>query len=128
MSEAWMDGWNHGAALWAAAMARACWQGSVGFALVWVAGRVFPRLPPAARCWLWRLAFLKLLAALLWARPIDLPVWHRAAAERWFDQVPLLKPVLLPAGDPALAASRTAAPPISLPELLALLWLIGVGV
>src|SRR5262249_22048422 len=29
MSEAWIAAWNHAVALWAAAMARACWQGSI---------------------------------------------------------------------------------------------------
>src|SRR4051794_23756575 len=127
MSEASNVAWNHAGTLWAAAMTRACWQGSIALVLVWAASRLFPRLSPAARCWLWRLAFLKLLAALLWARPVDLPVWHLPAATRWFNEAPLRKPLPPPGGDPAPAAVPAIAPPISPAGLLGLLWLLGVG-
>jgi beta-lactamase regulating signal transducer with metallopeptidase domain len=122
-----MDGAGHAAALWTAAMARACGQGSLIIALVWAAGRLVPRLSPAARCWLWRLAFLKLLAALVWARAIDLPVWPGKPGAGWLDPLPLLGPGLLPDGERVLVTAAEA-PVISLPELLAMLWLLGVGV
>lgn len=127
MSEAWIAAWNHTATFWAAAMARACWQGSAALALAWIAIRVFPRLPPAVRCWLWRLAFLKLLAALVWARPVDLPLWHLPAAKQWLSEAALPARPPLPGGDPAPAAVRSAALPISPAGVLALLWLLGVG-
>jgi hypothetical protein len=74
MSDALSASLNHGAALWASAMARACWQGGIALALAWAVCRAWPVLPPRARCWLWRLAYLKLLVALLWATPVDLPL------------------------------------------------------
>ena len=60
--------------LWATAMARACWQGALLILAVGIASRLFPRLPAAARCWLWWLACLKLLVGLAWITPPALPV------------------------------------------------------
>src|SRR5437879_13402609 len=62
------------AAGWAGAIGRACWQGGVAIAMVWALCRLIPRLPGRIQCWLWRLAYLKLLVALLWAVPLELPV------------------------------------------------------
>ena len=62
------------AAGWAGAIGRACWQGGVAIAIVWALCRLIPRLPGRIQCWLWRLAYLKLLVALLWAVPLELPV------------------------------------------------------
>jgi beta-lactamase regulating signal transducer with metallopeptidase domain len=63
---------------WAPVMAlrlgSASCQGGVALALVGGACRAFPALPPRVRCWLWRLAYLKLLAALLWSTPVALPL------------------------------------------------------
>jgi beta-lactamase regulating signal transducer with metallopeptidase domain len=52
---------------------RAAWQGGLALALAWLLTRT-GRLAPAAQCWLWRLALLKLLIAAFWATPLDLPV------------------------------------------------------
>lgn len=70
----WVDMLNAAADTWMNAMFRACWQGSIALALVWAITRLFPKLPPSICCWLWRLAYLKLLVSLIWATPIDLPV------------------------------------------------------
>jgi bla regulator protein BlaR1 len=59
---------------WLAAMIRASWQGGIALGLVWAVCRCLPRLPPRYRCWLWRLALLKLLVAALVATTIDLAV------------------------------------------------------
>jgi beta-lactamase regulating signal transducer with metallopeptidase domain len=63
------------AAAWLAALWRACWQGGLALLLVWAVCRVFHRLPARAKSWLWRLAYMKLLVAFLWAAPIDLPLF-----------------------------------------------------
>src|SRR5207244_5495734 len=65
---------NAGAAVAAGHLWRACWQGGTVIALVWGACWSFPRWSPGVRCWLWRLAYLKLLAALLWVAPVELPL------------------------------------------------------
>ncbi len=70
----WNESLNDFAALWLATLARACWQGGLALGLVWAACRLLPRLPAWGRCWLWRLACLKLLVALLWLPSLDLPL------------------------------------------------------
>src|SRR5262249_50375421 len=73
--QGWID-------LWASGMFRACWQGALLIAAVGMAGRILPRLPAAARCWLWWLACLKLLVALAWAAPLALPVLPAPEVDR----------------------------------------------
>jgi WD40 repeat protein len=51
-------------------MVRASWQGGLVLLLVWLAGRARPSLPAGARCWLWRLAYLKLLLAFFGPLPV----------------------------------------------------------
>ena len=70
----WNDSVNNFAALWLETLIRACWQGGLALALVWAVCRLLPRLPAWGQCWLWRLACLKLLAALLWLPTVDLPL------------------------------------------------------
>lgn len=70
----WIAMVNDWSGLWWSAVVRAGWQGGVALALAWAACALLPRLPAAARCWLWRLAFLKLLVAFVWATPVDLPL------------------------------------------------------
>src|SRR5207249_1041428 len=41
--------------------------------LVWLLDRLLPRLSPDTRCWLWRLACLKLLLVLAWFAPAQSP-------------------------------------------------------
>jgi beta-lactamase regulating signal transducer with metallopeptidase domain len=128
MSEAWIAVWNHGADVWAAAMVRAGGQGSMVLTLAWAAGRVFPRLSPTARCWLWRLAFVKLLVLAGGFRPIDLPLWHRAVTEHLLRGTPFLKPVLFPVKEPVLIAEGAGMTVLSSAAVLVLLWLLGVAV
>ena len=59
---------------WSVGLFRAALQGGAAILLVWAALRVLPRVPPRICCWLWRLAYLKLLIAACWATPIDLPL------------------------------------------------------
>ncbi|HEY0333041.1 MAG TPA: M56 family metallopeptidase [Stenotrophomonas sp.] len=58
-------------------------------ALVWLLCRFVHRLGPSARCWLWWLVSLQLLAGLVWPTPVSLP--------------------LLPAQDPARALIEAPA-------------------
>jgi beta-lactamase regulating signal transducer with metallopeptidase domain len=60
--------------MWTGAMARASWQGGLAVIGVWAFLRLAPRIPARIQCWLWRLAFLKLLISLLWATPVDIPI------------------------------------------------------
>ena len=53
---------------------RATWQGAVAIGLVWVIARWCTFVSPRIVCWLWRLACLKLLVALVWGAPIGIPL------------------------------------------------------
>jgi len=59
-------------ASWAASLWRATWQGGLALLLVWMICRAWPAVPPRLRVWLWRLAYLKLLVAWLWAGAVTL--------------------------------------------------------
>lgn len=65
MNSEWIVTINHWSSVWAEGTWRACMQGSLAILIVWAACRLFPRLPTQVRCWLWRLAYAKLLIALL---------------------------------------------------------------
>src|SRR5688500_19750313 len=71
---AWIDELNAISATWLDLFVRASWQGGIALAAVWVISRFVPRIPAGHRPWLWRLAFLRLLAALVWFSPVLLPV------------------------------------------------------
>ncbi|MFP3942012.1 MAG: hypothetical protein ACLF0P_17085, partial [Thermoanaerobaculia bacterium] len=53
---------------------RASLAGAVFAGAVWALGRFCPRLPASARSALWWAASLKLLLALAWAAPVELPL------------------------------------------------------
>ncbi len=63
---------NDAVAAWVPGIVRSCWQGGLALGAVWIACRCMTRIPPAVQCWLWRLAFLKLLVAFAWASPFEL--------------------------------------------------------
>ena len=130
---------------WAAVLWRACWQGALVLLLVWGICRVWPAIPAGMQCWLWRLAWAKLLLALLWAGAVPLAILpeHRPA--------PGMHPVVTYYSPPSHAktsamyhptpanesetihaAEGRAAPHDRLPSLqpcawLLLLWLAGIG-
>jgi beta-lactamase regulating signal transducer with metallopeptidase domain len=61
---------------------RASWQGGAVIALVWVLCRMGSHWSPRVRCWLWRVAYLKLLTTLVWTAPVELPVLPAEAVPR----------------------------------------------
>lgn len=133
-------GLNLFASGWAGAVGRACWQGGLAILLVWGLCRLLPRLSGRVQCWLWRLAYLKLLVALLWGTPLCLALLP-----------PPSKPRLPPASlqDPASDVRGQTAPSAAEPTMrdgaeaslltpprarrldatggLLLLWLLGVA-
>lgn len=56
---------------WTKAIWPAFWQGGLAIAIVLVICRAFRKIPAHIQCWLWRLAFIKLLIAG-WISPIEL--------------------------------------------------------
>jgi WD40 repeat protein/Zn-dependent protease with chaperone function len=74
---------------------RACGQGSLAIGVAWAICLLWPRLSPSLRCWLWRLAYLKLIVSLITPFAIVLP--------------------LLPGVPPPSAMLHTAAVPQPMP-------------
>ena len=132
---AWILQINGLAAAWLESLGRACCQGGAALLAVWIIGRVVPKLAPQAKLWLWRLAYLKLLAAFLWAVPLNLPVLAAKAPSR-LTPAPARQdaqaPVPIhPAAKPARSVERQLpARPRPLPSAAGALlsaWLLGVG-
>ena len=122
---------NGFAEAWLEALVRACWQGGLALGLVWVVCRLFPRISPRAKSWLWRLAYLKLLTAFLLPASIDVPLLpapvvltsQRNPAE------PATPRLVVPNRVVASPVRRESAPPLplSLAGWLLFAWSIGVG-
>jgi len=114
---------------WAEALWRACWQGAVAFALVWLVCRAWPKLPGVGQCWLWRLAYLKLLLGLVRLPAVALPVLPARAPVALPPATPLDASPVLSAG----ARAATTGPTISqavLPTLATItlgVWLVGLA-
>jgi hypothetical protein len=130
MSGGWLAAAEAAAEAWAGAMTRACWQGGLAVAGAWLLARLAPRIPPRIRCWLWRLAYLKFLIALLWATPVEVPLLplETAPAPRWGG--PLAATVAVGAGLPADVPGTSGEPVPRHPSwTLGLfgVWLAGVG-
>jgi beta-lactamase regulating signal transducer with metallopeptidase domain len=126
---------NELAAFWSGSLLRATWQGGLAIAAAWVLVRCRPGVPPRVACWVWRLADLKLIVALLWATPLLLPLLAPATRP---DQLPKtiaapdLPPVLAGGSEPIMdSANEPAATPVfhrlSPACVLLMLWLSGVA-
>ncbi len=63
---------NELSAAWAPLLWKASWQGGVALLLILVITRAVRKVPAHVQCWLWRLAFVKLLIAGLWIIPVEL--------------------------------------------------------
>ena len=70
----WTAAANAVSSVWFDAILRAAWQGAIALAIVWIVSRCVAALPATWKVWLWRLAFLKLLVALVWVTPVSLPL------------------------------------------------------
>ena len=70
---------NELAASWSASILRATWQGALAIMAAGILIRCGPGLPPRVACWVWRMVDLKLVAALLWATPLLLPLLRATA-------------------------------------------------
>ncbi|HEY2838573.1 MAG TPA: M56 family metallopeptidase [Pirellulales bacterium] len=67
-----IDAWLSFAEIWGPNLWRASWQGGVALAVAWAIARWCTFLSPRVVCWVWRLACLKLLVALVWVSPVEL--------------------------------------------------------
>ncbi|HLK58741.1 MAG TPA: M56 family metallopeptidase [Chthonomonadaceae bacterium] len=92
---------------WAAAIGRACWQGGLALLLAGLICRAFPRLSPRLQCWLWRLAYLKLLISLLCITPLNLPLLPPQPSSL-LDSLPEPAPAVVSARPMGLSAAPAA--------------------
>ncbi|MEA4883153.1 MAG: M56 family metallopeptidase [Clostridia bacterium] len=103
---------------WISSMWSAFWQGAVALAVVWTVCRAFPRIPAAARCWLWRLGLAKSLLGLLAIPQIDLALLPRART--------VLARVVSDSFAAALPTRSTLIIRLSRPVMA--LWIVGVAI
>jgi len=120
---------NAASAGWWDALARAAWQGALALALVWIVSRCITAIPAAYKVWLWRLAFIKLLLALVWITPISLAVLPLrqetplSMASSASIEVPL---VVTAQAAPFAGPLAEAAPTLDWRAWLFVLWCLGV--
>ena len=65
--DSWAEAW--GTNLW-----RASWQGAIALGMAWIVARTCTFLSPRVVCWVWRVAYVKVLLALVWVQPLSLAV------------------------------------------------------
>ena len=112
---------------WATALGRACWQSSLVVLAVWLICWLIPTMPAQCQCWLWRLAVLKFVLALLCPSLLDLPLLPTSPAAAVDPQVILALDVpVIPADQVACGRSPMDAFPW-LNATLFSAWVIGVG-
>lgn len=122
------------APVWCGAMRRAAWEGGLAMLVVWALVFAFPKMPARSRCWLWRLAFAKLLVSLVWSAPIKLPVLPPARVVAAV-KAPVVTAPAAPVAQ-ALTAPRAVipAPALAKParpgwaDILMMIWILGVGI
>lgn len=66
--------WNPAVIGWSALIVKSAWEGGLALAIAWLIIKLYPAIHPSIQCWLWRLAYLKLLIVLIWAIPVSLSV------------------------------------------------------
>lgn len=135
-----------------AQVARASLTGGVLAAAVWGLVRLAPRLPAGWRCALWWAVSLKLVLALVWVAPLELPLLLAAGPETGTTLAAtpagpahgasLFETAPAAAGSAEPAATSAGVPPTGAPSpapaagalrafpwrpALALLWLLGVA-
>lgn len=115
---------------WQTAIWRASWQGSIALCVAWIVCQVLRRAPAAVRCWVWRLAYLKMLVALFWADPVQIPLLTAPRVEPPlaspvtsidFSETPGPAPVALPAASPRKITWTRA-------EIFLCVWLLGLAI
>src|SRR5688572_10070962 len=120
----WVANFNAFGEAWLAAMTRAAWQGGLALLVAFAISRFVPGLSARVKCWIWRLAYLKVLVAFLWSQPLELPLLAPAATAIGV-QVSVVEPATEPiVPQPQAAVSPSAS--LNLQSCLLTLWLAGV--
>jgi len=119
---------------WLTAIERACWQGGAALLVAWIICRCWRSMPGRAQCWVWRLAYAKLLLALVWSAPLNL---HLLPA---IQQQPVVTKQVTAAGPQTISfanpdvrpSAPSVIPPaghsIDWPTVLLATWAFGVAI
>jgi beta-lactamase regulating signal transducer with metallopeptidase domain len=112
-------------------------QSTLLVAAVWALCRLLPRLPAAARCWLWWLVALQLVVGVLWASPLALPLLPaEPAAQTMLAPAQALVATAATGAEaiPSAAAQVSSSPAAPVPDpawswplTLSLLWVLGLS-
>lgn len=105
-----------------AGMLRASVQGGIFILLIWIACRMFPRIPASVRCTLWWLATLKLVVTLAWIAPVPVRVLPAAPAPSLLATLPIAGQAGSVDAGLSISSGRTGAS-TSLASAVVVLWL-----
>jgi bla regulator protein BlaR1 len=107
---------------------RASLLGGALLLAVWLALRLMPRLSPAVRCWLWRLASLKLLLLLVVGGSVTIPLLPAGGAGAPAARLPEVSEGVEAGGAGAVVKPpKGDDDPARWPIYLLGLWALGVG-
>ncbi|QDU97041.1 M56 family metallopeptidase [Lignipirellula cremea] len=115
--------------VWGAAMVRASWQAGLLALVVWGVCRILPSIPARFQAWLWRLAVLKFLVAVVWYLPVELPVLPSlpAAAEASVLVSRADSTLSEAPTEPSLGLATTPSHSVPCAAILLIAWVVGVG-
>lgn len=119
---------------WMTAMERACWQGGLALLVAWIICRLWRSMPGRAQCWVWRLAYAKLLLALVWSAPLNLHLLRAIQPQPMAtQQVAVAGPQTVSLAIPEARTSASlvippAGHPIDWQAILLATWALGVAV
>ncbi len=125
--------------IWATAMWRACWQGGLVILAVWLICRLLPAMPARFQCWLWRLAILKFIVALLAPWFLGVPLLPAKRVPEHVGESTMVVPAdevhrealggafSTPAPEQGPMSLPTPKPVSIMPMVLFFAWIIGVG-
>lgn len=119
---------------WMTAIERACWQGGLALLVAWIICRFWRSMPGRAQCWVWRLAYAKLLLALVWSAPLNLHLLPAIRPQPMAtQQVAVAGPQTVSLAIPEARTSASfvippAGHPIDWPTILLDTWALGVAV
>ncbi len=68
--------WNPAAIVWSGLIIKASWEGGLALLIIWSVIMLWPSIHPTIQCWLWRLAYLKMIFTLLLTIPVRLPLFQ----------------------------------------------------
>ena len=121
-----------GSAVWTASLWQASWQGAIVIGAAWAVAHYCTFLSPRVVCWLWRLVCIKLLALLVWAQPIEIPLLPATpmpiVAES-VDRAPVRKPlgsISTTSSETRGAAEAERRAPLPWFTMVLVLWTVGV--